>query len=65
VLSEFVQQLSDLLDGLEVDVGVQFGQGSDDGLNQVLMNFLLTFNKASWEVFSFNLVRTLSYLLFS
>jgi hypothetical protein len=33
VLSEFSQQLGDLLDSLEVDVGVQFSEGSDDGLS--------------------------------
>jgi hypothetical protein len=32
VLSEFGQQLGDLLDGLEVDVGGQLGKGGDDGL---------------------------------
>jgi hypothetical protein len=32
VLSELGQQLSDLLDGLEVDVGGQFGKSGDDGL---------------------------------
>jgi len=37
VLSELGQQLGDLLDGFEVDVGVQFSEGSDDGLEESLV----------------------------
>jgi hypothetical protein len=34
MLSEFTQKLSDLLNGLEVNVGVQLSEGGDDGLQK-------------------------------
>jgi hypothetical protein len=55
VLSEFVQQLSDLLDGLEVDVGVQFGQGSDDGFQQGFVGGVLLQLGEDVVVFAFQL----------
>jgi hypothetical protein len=38
MLSEFTQKLSDLLNGLEVNVGVQLSEGGDDGLREFLIN---------------------------
>ena len=63
MLSEFSQQLGNLLDSFKVSIGVQFSEGGNDWLR---VNFDgSTFNKASWEVFSFNLLRTASYLNFN
>jgi len=55
VLSELGQQLSDLLDGLEVHVGAQFGQGSDDGLQQGFVGGVLLQLGEDGVVFAFQL----------
>jgi len=41
VLSEFSKELGDLLDGLEVNVGVQLSEGGDDGLQKSLVGGVL------------------------